>query len=48
MGAVEKRLREQLAVLQVEINEEKSRNVDLSRGERFVEAEVIFPLGNLR
>jgi RNA-directed DNA polymerase len=29
MGAVEKRLREELVELQVEINEEKSRNVDL-------------------
>jgi RNA-directed DNA polymerase len=35
MGAVEKRLREELAKLQVEINEEKSRNVDLCRGESF-------------
>src|SRR6516162_9753589 len=35
MGAVEKRLREELANLQVEINEEKSRNVDLGRGESF-------------
>src|SRR5216684_2682263 len=35
MGAVEKRLREELAKLQVEINEEKSRNVDLGRGESF-------------
>jgi RNA-directed DNA polymerase len=35
MGAVEKRLREELADLQVEINEEKSRIVDLSRGESF-------------
>jgi len=35
MTAVEKRLREELAELQVEINEEKSRNVDLSRGESF-------------
>ena len=33
--AVEKRLREELAKLQVEINEEKSRIVDLGRGERF-------------
>jgi RNA-directed DNA polymerase len=33
--AVEKRLREELAKLQVEINEEKSRNVDLSQGESF-------------
>jgi RNA-directed DNA polymerase len=33
--AVEKRLREELAKLQVEINEEKSRTVDLSRGESF-------------
>jgi RNA-directed DNA polymerase len=35
LGAVEKRLREELAELQVEINEEKSRTVDLSRGESF-------------
>jgi RNA-directed DNA polymerase len=33
--AVEKRLREELAELQVQINEEKSRNVDLSQGESF-------------
>ena len=33
--AVEKRLREELAKLQVEINEEKSRTVDLQRGESF-------------
>ena len=35
LSAVEKRLREELAALQVEINEEKSRIVDLSRGESF-------------
>ena len=35
MKAVEKCLREELAKLQVEINEEKSRIVDLGRGERF-------------
>jgi RNA-directed DNA polymerase len=35
LPAVEKRLREELAALQVEINEEKSRIVDLSRGESF-------------
>src|SRR6202163_2509172 len=35
MTAVEKRLREELAALQVEVNEEKSRNVDLSQGESF-------------
>ena len=35
MGAVEKRLREELAKLQVEVNEEKSRTVDLCRGESF-------------
>ena len=35
MAAVEKRLREELAKLQVEINEEKSQNVDLGRGESF-------------
>jgi RNA-directed DNA polymerase len=33
--AVEKRLREELAKLQVEVNEEKSRTVDLERGESF-------------
>ena len=33
--AVEKRLREELAKLQVEVNEEKSRKVDLQRGESF-------------
>ena len=33
--AVEKRLREELAKLQVEVNEEKSRCVDLTRGESF-------------
>ena len=33
--AVEKRLREELAKLRVEINEEKSRMVDLSKGESF-------------
>ncbi len=35
MVAVEKRLREEFAELQVEINEEKSRTVDLGRGESF-------------
>jgi RNA-directed DNA polymerase len=35
MAAVEKRLREELAELHVEINEEKSRIVDLGRGESF-------------
>jgi RNA-directed DNA polymerase len=35
MAAVEKRLREELVKLQVEINEEKSRNIDLSQGESF-------------
>jgi RNA-directed DNA polymerase len=35
MAAVEKRLREELAALQVEVNEEKSRIVDLGRGESF-------------
>ena len=34
-AAVEKRFREELAKLQVQINEEKSRNVDLSQGESF-------------
>jgi RNA-directed DNA polymerase len=33
--AVEKRLREELAKLRVEINEEKSQKVDLSKGESF-------------
>jgi RNA-directed DNA polymerase len=33
--AVEKRLREELSKLQVEVNEEKSRTVDLQRGESF-------------
>jgi RNA-directed DNA polymerase len=33
--AVEKRLREELAKLQVEVNEEKSRRVDLTQGESF-------------
>ena len=33
--AVEKRLREELAELQVEVNEEKSRRVDLQQGESF-------------
>jgi hypothetical protein len=32
---VEKRRREELATLQVEINEEKSRIVDLAQGESF-------------
>ena len=35
MEAVERRLREELAKLQVEINEEKSRIVDLGRGDSF-------------
>jgi RNA-directed DNA polymerase len=35
LPAVEKRLREELVVLRVEVNEEKSRIVDLSRGESF-------------
>jgi group II intron maturase len=33
--AVERRLREELATLQVEVNEEKTRRVDLTQGERF-------------
>ncbi len=36
IGAVEKRLREEVAKLGVEINEQKSRMVDLSKGESFV------------
>ena len=35
LPAVEKRLREELAALQVEVNEDKSRIVDLRRGESF-------------
>jgi len=35
LQAVEQRLREELAVLEVTINEEKSRKVDLARGETF-------------
>ena len=35
LRAVDKRLREELAKLQVEVNEEKTRTVDLKRGERF-------------
>jgi RNA-directed DNA polymerase len=34
-AAVEQRLREELAKLQFEVNEEKSRRVDLTQGERF-------------
>ena len=34
-AAVERRLREELATLQVEVNEEKSRRVDLTQGESF-------------
>jgi RNA-directed DNA polymerase len=34
-SAVEKRLREEFAKLEVEVNEEKSRRVDLKRGESF-------------
>ena len=35
LEAVQKRLRQELAKLQVEVNEEKTRTVDLKRGERF-------------
>ena len=35
LKAVDKRLREELAKLHVQINEEKSRIVDLARGESF-------------
>jgi len=35
LEAVEKRLREEFDKLQVEINDEKSRVVDLGRGESF-------------
>jgi len=34
-AAVERRLREEWATLQVEVNEEKTRRVDLTQGERF-------------
>jgi hypothetical protein len=34
-SALEKRLREEFAKLEVEVNEEKSRRVDLKRGESF-------------
>ena len=32
---VEKRIRDELAKIQVEVNEEKTRTVDLRKGERF-------------
>jgi RNA-directed DNA polymerase len=35
LGAVNRRLREELAKLHVEVNEEKSRNVDLAKGDSF-------------
>jgi RNA-directed DNA polymerase len=35
LGTVARRLREELAKLEVEVNEEKSRTVDLARGESF-------------
>jgi len=35
LGAVEKRLREEFAKLQVEVNDDKSRTVNLERGESF-------------
>ena len=35
LAAVEKRLREELELLQVEVNEDKSRRVDLAKGESF-------------
>ena len=35
LKAVERRLREELAKLQVEVNDEKSRRVDLTKGEGF-------------
>src|SRR5216683_3092253 len=35
LQAVEKRLREELAILEVEVNEEKTRLIDLTKGERF-------------
>src|SRR6201994_3725230 len=35
LGAVDKRLREEFAKLQVEVNDEKSRTVNLERGESF-------------
>ena len=35
LAAAEKRLREELELLQVEVNEDKSRTVDLAKGESF-------------
>jgi RNA-directed DNA polymerase len=35
LNAIQKRLREELAGLEVEVNEEKTRVVDLTKGERF-------------
>jgi RNA-directed DNA polymerase len=35
MEAIPRRLREELAKLDLQVNEGKSRNVDLSRGESF-------------
>jgi RNA-directed DNA polymerase len=35
LKAVDKRLREEVATLQVAINEEKSRGVDLAQGEQY-------------
>lgn len=35
VGAVDKRLREELAKIQVEVNEEKTKTVDLTKGESF-------------
>nr|WP_201456120.1 reverse transcriptase domain-containing protein [Bradyrhizobium macuxiense] len=44
IGAVTKRLREEFAKLQVEINDEKSRMIDLERGESFGFLGVRLPL----
>ena len=48
MRAVEKRLREELADLQVEINEAKSRTVDLGRVRASASSDSIFAVCALR
>ena len=40
--AVKRRIKEELAVLQVELNEEKSRVVDLTKGESFTFLDTTF------
>ncbi len=46
LGAVQRRLREELAKLRVEINEEKSRVVDLKKGESFAFLGFEYPLSS--